>query len=79
MQEKHLLFTIDQQAYLQGFVPTVQLFLYNISGGLMKPCNTDTGLGFVTSANVGPYLKTSSRFEGSSKAQVVLKPPAQIA
>ena len=37
--------SIDQQAYLQGFVPTVQLFLYSISAGLMKPCNTDTGLG----------------------------------
>jgi simple sugar transport system substrate-binding protein len=78
VQAKHLLFTIDQQAYLQGFIPVIQLFLYNISGGLMKPCNTDTGLGFVTSANVGPYLSTSSRFEGSSKAQVVLKPPAAI-
>ncbi len=78
VQENHLLFTIDQQAYLQGFVPTIQLFLYCISGGLMKPCNTDTGLGFVTSANVGPYLKTASRFEGSSKGQVVLKPPAKI-
>ena len=33
-----LAFTIDQQAYLQGFVPVVQLFLYNISAGLMKPC-----------------------------------------
>jgi simple sugar transport system substrate-binding protein len=79
VQKKNLLFTIDQQAYLQGFVPTIQLFLYNISGGLMKPCNTDTGLGFVTSAKVGPYLATSSRFEGSSKAQVALKPPASIA
>ncbi len=79
VQENHLLFTIDQQAYLQGFVPTIQLFLYAISGGLMKPCNTDTGLGFVTSANVGPYLKTSSRFEGSTKAQVALKAPAKIA
>lgn len=78
VQKGNLLFTIDQQAYLQGFIPTIQLFLYNISGGLMKPCNTDTGLGYVTKANVGPYLKTSSRFEGSTKAQVALKPPAQI-
>jgi len=79
VQQRHLLFTIDQQAYLQGFIPTIQLFLYNISGGLMKPCNTDTGLGFVTSANVGPYLTTSSRFEGSTKSQVALKPPSSIA
>jgi len=74
----HLLFTIDQQAYLQGFVPTIQLFLYNISGGLMKPCNTDTGLGFVTKANVGEYLNTKSRYEDSTSAQVVLKPPSAI-
>ncbi|HMK96687.1 MAG TPA: substrate-binding domain-containing protein [Acidimicrobiales bacterium] len=78
VQKKNLLFTIDQQAYLQGFVPTVQLFLYEISGGLMKPCNTDTGLGFVTSTNVGPYLTTSSRFEGSTKSEVALKPPSSI-
>jgi simple sugar transport system substrate-binding protein len=78
VQENHLLFTIDQQAYLQGFVPTIQLFLYNISGGLMKPCNTDTGLGFVTGANVGAYLNTKSRYEDSTSAQVVLKPPAKI-
>jgi simple sugar transport system substrate-binding protein len=79
VQKGNLLFTIDQQAYLQGFIPTIQLFLYNISGGLMKPCNTDTGLGYVTKSNVGPYLTTSSRFEGSTKAEVALKPPAQIA
>ena len=40
--------TIDQQAYLQGFDTIMQLFLFNISGGLMKPTNTDTGLGIVT-------------------------------
>jgi simple sugar transport system substrate-binding protein len=72
-------FTIDQQAYLQGFVPTIQLFLYQISAGLMKPCNTDTGLGFVTSANVGPYLAHATRFEGSGVAETALAPPSAIA
>ncbi len=69
--------TIDQQAYLQGFDTIMQLFLYNISGGLMKPTNTDTGLGIVTKANVAPYLATN-RFEGTAPAQKVLKPPAKI-
>ena len=78
VQQKHLLFTIDQQAYLQGFVPTIQMFLYNISGGLMKPCNTDTGLGFVTSSNVGPYMSVGTRYEASSSAEKVLKPPSSI-
>src|SRR5581483_2294878 len=69
--------TIDQQAYLQGFDTIMQLFLYNISGGLMKPTNTDTGLGIVTKANVKPYLVTN-RFEGTNAKQKVLKPSAPI-
>jgi len=71
-------FTIDQQAYLQGFIPTVQLFLYNISAGLMKPCDTDTGLGFVTKTNVAPYLKNKTRFEGSGTKETAYKPPTKI-
>jgi simple sugar transport system substrate-binding protein len=68
-------FTIDQQPYLQGFYPVVQLFLYKLSGGLMQPSDTDTGLLFVTKNNVGPYLSTQTRFEGSSsKEQVVTHP-----
>src|SRR5579875_1462715 len=58
--------TVDQQAYLQGFDTIMQLFLYNVSGGLMKPTNTDTGLGIVTKSNVGPYLELN-RYEGTSK------------
>jgi hypothetical protein len=30
------------------------------------PADTNTGLNFVTRANVGRYLTTKSRFEGSS-------------
>jgi simple sugar transport system substrate-binding protein len=73
----NLTFTIDQQAYLQGFDTIMQLYLYNISGGLMKPTNTDTGLGIVVKSNVGPYL-AKNRFEGTSSAQKALKPPAAI-
>jgi len=69
--------TIDQQAYLQGFDTIMQLFLYNISGGLMKPTNTDTGLGIVTKGNVKPYL-VKNRFEGTNAQQKVLKPSAPI-
>jgi simple sugar transport system substrate-binding protein len=59
-------FTIDQQPYLQGFQPVVQLFLDRYSGGLVVPADTNTGLNFVTRRNVGRYLTTKSRFEGSS-------------
>lgn len=67
-------FTIDQQPYLQGFLPVVQLFLYKLSGGLQQPSNTNTGLLFVTKNNVGPYLNTQTRFEGSSSNQQVVSP-----
>ena len=66
-------FTIDQQPYLQGFYPTTQLFLYKLSGGLMAPSDTNTGLLFVTKDNVGPYLTTKTRFEGSSSSQQLVK------
>jgi simple sugar transport system substrate-binding protein len=79
VQDGNLVFTIDQQAYLQGFVSTIQLFLYQISAGLMKPCDTDTGLGFVTSANVGPYLTHATRYEGASAKETAYAPPAMIA
>ncbi|MBO0774806.1 MAG: substrate-binding domain-containing protein [Actinobacteria bacterium] len=62
-------FTIDQSPYLQGFLPVMYLYLYNLSGGLVAPPNTDTGLTFVTKDNVSPYLSSQSRFEGSTTAQ----------
>jgi simple sugar transport system substrate-binding protein len=66
-------FTIDQQPYLQGFLPVLALYLFNLSGGLVAPPETNTGLTFVTKANVGPYLNTTSRFEGSSTQQKYIK------
>ena len=62
-------FTIDQQPYLQGFLPVLQLFLYRYSGGLVHPAETNTGLNFVTQATAGRYLGTRSRFEGSSAVE----------
>jgi simple sugar transport system substrate-binding protein len=73
----NLTFTIDQQAYLQGFDTIMQLYLFNVSGGLMKPTNTDTGLGIVVKGTVNPYL-AKNRFEGTSSKQQALKPPASI-
>lgn len=62
-------FTIDQQPYLQGFLPVVALYLYKLSGGLIAPPETNTGLLFVTKDNVDPYLTTKTRFEGSETKQ----------
>jgi simple sugar transport system substrate-binding protein len=72
-------FTIDQQPYLQGFLPTLYLYLFLLSGGLVNPPETNTGLTFVTKATVGPYLDTTSRYEGSTTAQKYIKRSGAIA
>jgi len=64
-------FTIDQSPYLQGFLPTLYLYLFNLSGGLVAPPDTDTGLTFVTKSTVDTYL-VPSRFEGSTAAQRII-------
>src|ERR1700749_2548060 len=66
-------FTIDQSPYLQGFLPTMYLYLFQLSGGLVSPPTTDTGLKFVTKGNVDPYTATPTRYEGSTKNQVYIK------
>ncbi|HEY7031956.1 MAG TPA: sugar ABC transporter substrate-binding protein [Thermomicrobiales bacterium] len=68
VQSGDLTFTTDQQPYLQGFLPTLQIYLYKLSGGAVSPANTDTSLAYVTKDNVGTYLNPS-RFEGSTDAE----------
>ena len=63
-------FTTDQQPYLQGFIPVLQLYLYKLSGGAVSPANTDTSLAYVTSDNVDIY-PSPSRFEGSTEDEPV--------
>jgi simple sugar transport system substrate-binding protein len=66
-------FTIDQQPYLQGFLPILQLYMYNVSQKLTGPATTDTGLKFLTKSTVGPYVSTKSRYEGTSTSIGVTK------
>ena len=67
-------FTIDQNPYLQGFLPVIYMYLFNLTGGLVSPPNTDTGLTFVTKSNVGPYLNTKTSYEGSAAPPPTLVP-----
>jgi simple sugar transport system substrate-binding protein len=66
-------FTIDQQPYLQGFLPVVEMFLYNASKGLSGIADIDTGLKFLTSKTVTPYSSTTNRFEGTGSTPGVKK------
>jgi simple sugar transport system substrate-binding protein len=59
-------FTIDQQAYLQGFLPILELFLFKASQTLTGPADVNTGLKFVDQQSVQPYVSTKTRYEGSS-------------
>ena len=66
-------FTIDQEPYLQGFLPALYLYLFNLTGGLVKPPDTDTGLAFITKSNVGPYLHTKTSYEGSAPSPTLVQ------
>ena len=56
----NVLFTVDQQQYLQGYLPILQLFLFqtnsNIIGGGLPIL---TGPGFVTADNAADVLALS--------------------
>jgi simple sugar transport system substrate-binding protein len=68
-------FTIYHDPYLQGFLPTLYLYLYNISGGTLTPSDTDTGLSFITKSNL-PEYNLSSRYQGSATAEKYLPRPS---
>jgi len=68
-------FTIYQDPYLQGFLPVLYIYLYNLSDAQLPPPDTDTGLSVVTKDSIGQF-KTNSRFQGNSSAQMYLPRPA---
>jgi len=66
-------FTIDQQPYLQGFLPVLQLYMYQVSGSLSGIADVNTGLKFLDKTTVVPYNSTKSRYEGTSSSAGVAK------
>jgi len=68
-----LQFTIDQQPYLQGFLPILQLYMYKASQSLTGIADVNTGLKFLDKTSVAPYNSTKSRYEGTSSAAGVQK------
>ena len=66
-------FTIDQQPYLQGFLPILELYLYNASQGLSGVASVDTGLKFLDKTTVIPYSSTKSLYEGTGTTPGVQK------
>ncbi len=68
LAQDQLDFTIDQQPYLQGFLPVLELYLYAVSKTLTGMADVNTGLKFLDKSTVEPYNSTKSRFEGTSKS-----------
>jgi simple sugar transport system substrate-binding protein len=66
-------FTIDQQPYLQGFLPILELYLYNASDRLTGIADVNTGLKFLNKSTIIPYNSTKSRYEGTSSKPGVQK------
>ncbi len=60
IDKKQVAFIIDQQQYMQGYLPVVILALYN-RYGLMPGGNIPTGPGFVTRANVAKVIDLSAK------------------
>ena len=73
LADDQLDFTIDQQPYLQGFIPILQLFMYQASDTLSGIADTNTGLKFLDKTTVAPYNDTKSRYEGTSDKAGVAK------
>jgi simple sugar transport system substrate-binding protein len=69
----YLDFTIDQQPYLQGFYPILEMYLYNVSQKLSGVADVDTGLKFLDKTTVVPYNSTKSRYEGTGTSAGVAK------
>jgi len=67
LQADQIDFTIDQQPYLQGFLPILHLFMYKASETLTGVADVNTGLKFLDKETVKPYTSTKSRYEGSAK------------
>jgi simple sugar transport system substrate-binding protein len=60
VRDGKMLFAIDQQPFLQGYVPVELLNLYT-KYGLMLPGNVSTGPGFVTKENAAQVIDLSAK------------------
>jgi simple sugar transport system substrate-binding protein len=68
LQDDQIDFTIDQQPYLQGFLPVLEMFMVRASETLTGVGDVNTGLKFLDKQSVVPYTSTKSRFEGTQTA-----------
>jgi simple sugar transport system substrate-binding protein len=66
-------FTIDQQPYLQGFFPVLEMYMYQVTQTLTGMADVNTGLKFLDKTTVVPYNSAKSRYEGTGTGVGVQK------
>jgi simple sugar transport system substrate-binding protein len=52
--------SIDQQPYLQGFLPILQMYLYKASNKLVGIADVDTGIKLVDTSTIQPYVSSKA-------------------
>ena len=57
MKAGYVQVTVDQQPYMQGFMPVMQIYLAKIAG--LTPSDIDTGSGLVTPDQVDAIMSLS--------------------
>jgi simple sugar transport system substrate-binding protein len=59
IKQCHIVFTIDQQHYIQGFYPVIQLTLLKRYG--IMPSSMDAGSALITIENVEEIIELSEK------------------
>jgi simple sugar transport system substrate-binding protein len=59
MKAGYIQVEIDQQPYMQGFMPVMQVYLNKTAG--LAPADIDTGQGVVTPADVDAIMELSKQ------------------
>jgi simple sugar transport system substrate-binding protein len=59
MQAGYIQVQVDQQPYMQGFIPVMQAYLADTVG--LSPANVDTGQGIVTPADADAIMELSAQ------------------
>lgn len=59
MQAGYVQVQVDQQPYMQGFMPVMEAYLYKTAG--LAPADIDTGQGVVTSKDVDKIMELSKQ------------------
>ncbi|MDM8530801.1 extracellular solute-binding protein [Anaerolineales bacterium HSG25] len=69
IQSEEILFAVDQQQYLQGYLPVMLLHLYLNNGNVPVDDITPTGPNFVTLKNVDAVIEATEKVRAKTSTQ----------